>query len=76
MPAGPLRETETVSIADEDEPDLVIEGKIDIGALAAELFALGLNPYPRKPGVEFVAPAKSARAHSPFAALAAKPAKR
>jgi hypothetical protein len=70
------RETETVSIADEDEPDPVIEGKIDVGALAAEFFALGLDPHPRKPGVEFVAPAESARAYSPFAALATKPAKR
>jgi uncharacterized metal-binding protein YceD (DUF177 family) len=72
----PLRETETVSIADEDEPDPVIEGKIDVGALAAEFFALALDPYPRKPGVEFAAPAESARAYSPFAALAAKSAKR
>jgi hypothetical protein len=71
----PMRETATVSIAGEDEPDPVIEGKIDVGALAAEFFALGLDPYPRKPGVEFVAPAESARADSPFAALAAKPAK-
>jgi Large ribosomal RNA subunit accumulation protein YceD len=71
----PLRETETLSIAGEDEPDPVIEGKIDVGALAAEFFALGLDPYPRKPGAEFVAPAESAQAASPFAALAAKPAK-
>lgn len=72
----PSRESGTVSIADEDEPDPVIEGKIDVGALAAEFFALGLDPYPRKPGVEFVAPAESAPPDSPFAALAAKPAKR
>jgi Large ribosomal RNA subunit accumulation protein YceD len=72
----PLRETETLSIAGEDEPDPVIEGKIDVGALAAEFFALGLDPHPRKPGVEFVAPAESAPADSPFAVLAPKPAKR
>jgi Large ribosomal RNA subunit accumulation protein YceD len=72
----PLRETETVSIADEDKPDPVIDGKIDVGALAAEFFALGLDPYPRKPGVEFIAPAESLPADSPFAALAAKSAKR
>jgi hypothetical protein len=68
----PMRETEIVSVADEDEPDPVIEGKIDVGALAAEFFALGLDPYPRKPGVEFVAPAESAQGDSPFAALAAR----
>ena len=43
-------ETQTFSLADEDEPDPVIDGKIDLGALTAELFALGLDPYPRKPG--------------------------
>ena len=72
---GPKGKTETFSIADEDEPDPIIEGKIDVGALAAEFFALGLDPYPRKPGVEFVAPAECPPADSPFAALAAKRAK-
>lgn len=70
------RHAETVSIADGDEPDPVVEGKIDVGALAAEFFALGLDPYPRKPGVEFVAPDESTPADSPFAALAARRAKR
>jgi hypothetical protein len=69
-------ETERFSIEDEDEPDPIIEGKIDVGALAAEFFALGLDPYPRKPGVEFVAQVDSPPADSPFAALAAKLAKR
>ena len=70
------RETLTFSLADEDDPDPVIDGRIELGALTAEFFALGLDPYPRKPGVEFVAPAESARSDSPFAALAARPAKR
>ena len=66
------RETLTLSLADEDDPDPVIDGKIDLGALTAEFFALGLDPYPRKPGAEFVAPAEPAPPDSPFAALAAK----
>ncbi len=70
------RETLAFSLADEDDPDPVIDGKIDLGALAAEFFALGLDPYPRKPGAEFVAPAEPAPPDSPFAALAARPAKR
>ncbi len=49
----PSREPETFSIADQDEPDPIIDGKIDLGALAAEFFALGLDPYPRKPGASF-----------------------
>ena len=43
-------EPQTFSIADEDEPDPIIDGKIDLGALAAEFFALGLDSHPRKPG--------------------------
>jgi uncharacterized metal-binding protein YceD (DUF177 family) len=70
------RQRETFSFADEDEPDPIIEGKIDVGALAAEFVALGLDPYPRKPGVEFAPPAYLAPRPSPFAALTAKPAKR
>ena len=52
---------EAVELADEDRPDPVVDGKIDLGAVAAEFFALGLDPYPRKPGVEFVAPAERRR---------------
>jgi hypothetical protein len=37
-----------------DPPDEIVNGMIDVGALAAEFLALGLNPYPKKPGVEFV----------------------
>jgi hypothetical protein len=61
----------TFSIADEDEPDPIIDGKIDIGALAAEFFALGLDPYPRKLGVAFEPPGDEAEADkvSPFSAL-------
>ena len=63
--------TQTFSLADEDEPDPVIDGKIDLGALAAEFFALGLDPYPRKPGaVSDKERTNSEPADSPFAALA------
>jgi Large ribosomal RNA subunit accumulation protein YceD len=72
---GAARET-LVSLADEDGPDPVIDGKIDLGALTAEFFALGLDPYPRKPGVEFVAPPEEPPPDSPFAALAARRGKR
>jgi uncharacterized metal-binding protein YceD (DUF177 family) len=72
----PARETLTLSLADEDDPDPVVDGRIDLGELTAEIFALGLDPYPRKPGAEFVAPAEEAPPDSPFAALAGKPAKR
>ena len=57
--SGPPAAKETLSLADEDEPDPIIDGKIDLGALAAEFFALGLDPYPRKPGVTFEQSTKS-----------------
>jgi uncharacterized metal-binding protein YceD (DUF177 family) len=64
-------ETQTFSLADEDEPDPIIDGKIDLGALTAEFFALGLDPYPRKPGAVLDAErTNSEPMDSPFAALA------
>lgn len=62
-------ETLSLSLADEEDPDPVIDGKIDLGALAAEFFALGLDPYPRKPGVVFEPPEEGADKSLPFAAL-------
>ena len=62
---------ETVLLADEDEPDPLIDGKIDLGALAQEFFALGLDPYPRKPGAVLDEErTNSGPTDSPFAALA------
>ncbi len=63
------RETLNFSLADEDDPDPVIDGKIDLGALTAEFFALGLDPYPRKPDVIFEPPARAPDTSSPFASL-------
>jgi uncharacterized metal-binding protein YceD (DUF177 family) len=61
---------ELVEVDGEDPPDPIVDGKIDLGALAAEYFALGLDPYPRKPGVAFTPPEPQDGADSPFAALA------
>lgn len=52
-----------------DAPDDLIDGRIDLGALTAEFLALGLDPYPRKPGVEFSYDDGAAQPESPFAAL-------
>jgi hypothetical protein len=57
---------------DEDPPEPIINGFIDLGGLAAEFLILGLDPYPRKPGAVFepvIQPADPA--DHPFAALAA-----
>lgn len=38
---------------EEEAPDPIMNGIIDIGAIAAEFTALALDPYPRKPGATF-----------------------
>jgi Large ribosomal RNA subunit accumulation protein YceD len=58
----------------EDPPDPIVDGQIDLGALLAEFLALGLDPYPRKPGVEFEEPRPAGEedlAESPFSKLQA-----
>ena len=52
-----------------DPPDDLIDGIIDAGALVGEFLALGVDPYPRKPGAVFEPPAEDPAAVSPFAAL-------
>ena len=57
---------------DDDLPDPILRGRIDLGTLMAEILALGLDPYPRKPGVTFAEPAASVPDEpepSPFAML-------
>lgn len=67
---GGRSEPETIALDAEDAPDPIIDGKVDLGALAAEFMALALDPYPRKPGVEFTPPPDAEEKDSPFDALA------
>lgn len=53
-----------------DEPEEIVDGRIDLGYITAEFLALGLDPYPRKPGVAFDEDAIATEPDSPFAALA------
>jgi hypothetical protein len=69
-------DAETVDVGVEDPPDPIVDGGIDLGALAAEFLALGLDPYPRKPGVAFDAPEPQSGGESPFAPLAESEKKR
>ena len=63
---------------DSDPPEPVEDGHIDLGAVAAEFLALGLDPYPRKPGIAFSGDglvaeqdeAPEEKPDNPFAALA------
>jgi hypothetical protein len=53
-----------------EAPEVLSDGTADLGAVAAEFLLLGIDPYPRKPGVEFTPPAQQSDAASPFAVLA------
>ena len=60
-----------VEIAAVDAPEPLSGGTVDLGAIATEFLILGINPYPRKPGVVFEPPAAGADTDGPFAALKA-----
>ena len=49
-------------------PDPIVNGRIDFGVLTAEFLALGLDPYPRKPGIGFE-PVTVGEEAGPLAAL-------
>lgn len=53
-----------------NDPEPLVGGVIDLGALASEFLILGLDPYPRKPGAVFELPADGKPEAGPFAALA------
>jgi len=54
-----------------DPPEPLVDGMVDLGAIATEFLMLGIDPYPRKPGAAFVAPPDKETAGKAFAALAA-----
>jgi len=62
-----------------DPPDVILDGILDLGAVICEELALTIDPFPRKPGVEFEGgdaddtpePIEQEAKPSPFAALKA-----
>jgi uncharacterized metal-binding protein YceD (DUF177 family) len=56
---------------EEEPPEPLVGGKLDLGAIATEFLVLGINPYPRKAGAEF-GPVRDDNGNArPFAALEA-----
>jgi hypothetical protein len=53
----------------EDPPEPLDGNAIDLGIVASEFLALGLDPYPKKPGVTFQGYFEAAHRDSPFAGL-------
>jgi hypothetical protein len=57
------------AFAEAEPPEPLVDGVIDLGAIAVEFLMLGIDPYPRKKGVEFVSPDAPDVGTSPFSAL-------
>jgi uncharacterized metal-binding protein YceD (DUF177 family) len=75
LPEGelpPPRAEIELDVTSDDIPEPLEGGSIDLGAIAAEHMALGLDPYPRAPGAEFEPYVEDADEpkEAPFAALA------
>ena len=73
-PAAPEESDESgghSKVAADDAPEPLVGGVVDLGGVATEFLSLGIDPYPRKAGVEFAAPAAEDDVPHPFAALAA-----
>ena len=54
---------------DDEPPEPLIDGALDLGGLAVEFLILGIDPYPRKPGAQFLPPKAEDGGEHPFAAL-------
>jgi len=71
----PADEEIEVALDAEDPPEAIDGPAVDLGMLATEFVAVGLDPYPRKPGVEFTPFIEDDGSNdalpSPFAALGA-----
>lgn len=63
-PGGDAQDADAETV---ERPDPIVDGTIDLGGLTAEFLALGLDPYPRKPGAAFTFEAEAEE--SPFAVL-------
>ncbi len=57
--------------SDDEPPEALVDGRLDLGALAIEFLILGIDPYPRKAGAQFAPPKVADAGEHPFAALAA-----
>jgi uncharacterized metal-binding protein YceD (DUF177 family) len=68
--AGPALASQGEAEAEEG-PETLVDGTVDLGAIATEFLLLAIDPYPRKSGAVFEPPAKLDAGNHPFAALAA-----
>ena len=63
-----------ISLDDEDPPELIENGEIDLGEVVSEHVGLSINPYPRKDDAVFYfsseEPEQEEQKNNPFAVLA------
>lgn len=59
-----------ILLNEEDPPEPIVGGVIDLGAITVEFLSLALDPYPRKPGASFDRELGETEDESPFAVLA------
>jgi uncharacterized metal-binding protein YceD (DUF177 family) len=62
---------DSVDASGEELPEPLIGGQLDLGAIATEFLLLGIDPYPRKAGAQFMPPKADDTGARPFAALEA-----
>ncbi len=61
----------TIRFAEDEPPEALEGGTVDLGAVATEFLLLGIDPYPRKPGAVFQPAIAGDPAARPFAGLSA-----
>ena len=64
------QDTETIEFTEDDDlPEPLVDGRVDLGAAVCEHLALALDPWPRRPDAEMPAAATSDETPNPFAVL-------
>ena len=66
----PARRQAAETESEDDPPDVIENGVIDLGKVTTEFLSLAIPPYPRAPGAAFAGKEEAAATH-PFAALKA-----
>ena len=71
IPQSANIEPEELSAGSDEAPEEIQDLRYDIATPLLEEFSLAIEPYPRAPGVAFVAPPEEEPPESPFAVLKA-----
>ena len=64
-----MHDMEVPMLEESEDPEPMVDGKIDVGELAAQYLALAIDPYPRAEGVAAPVEMPEAKRPNPFEAL-------